>query len=181
VDELFVRPANPPHLKAPEVIALPNTIALIDPKWIGTAIPFLFVGMWIFVCFVGSRLGWGRFSSTYPCDSRPTGTSYSVPVATFRSDLIRYSGIIRVIASSGGMYFYNFILFRAFHRPFILPWSCIERIECYSWLWTRGYILHIRDSVGTFKPRVEESFAQEIYRYAPHLLPHPPEVVTSSS
>jgi hypothetical protein len=138
---------------------------------IGVFFPFAFVGMWIFVCFIISRMGWIRFATAYPSHYRPPGRSFSVPAATFGGAGARYSNVVRAVATEVGLYLYSFLLFRAFHPPFTLPWSSIDRVEAYSFLWSRGYMLHIKDEAGSFQMHVGHKLADELRRFVPHLFP----------
>lgn len=145
------------------------------PEWLGISFgvvfPFFFVGMWLFVSFMLASHGWVRFATAYRCDTRPVGSSFSVPYASFGALGPRYNGVVRAVVTQSGLYLYNFILFRAFHHPFILPWSSIERVERYSFLWSGGYDLHIRDGVGSFQMRIRDSLATELRVFVPHLFP----------
>ena len=138
---------------------------------IGLLFPFAFVGMWIFVCFIISRMGWIRFATAYSSDYRPRGRSFSVPSVAFGATGTRYSSVVRAIPTEVGLYLYAFFLFRAFHPPFNLPWSSIERVEPYSFLWNRGYILHIRDEAGSFQMHVGSKSLHEFNRFNSNLLP----------
>lgn len=138
---------------------------------IGVFFPFAFVWMWLFVCFIISRMGWIRFASAYPSHYRPPGRSFTVPAATFGTIRIRYNNVIRGVSTEVGLYLYLFFLFRAFHPPFTLPWSSIERVETCSFLWSRGYILHVSDDIGSFQMYIGHELAKELNRYVPHLLP----------
>jgi len=138
---------------------------------VGAFFPFAFVGMWIFACFIISRMGWIRFARAYPSHNRPSGISFSVRAATFGTAGARYNSVVRAVATEVGLYLYAFLLFRAFHPSFTLPWSSIERVEPYSYLWSRGYILHIRDGIGSFQLHVDHKLAKELSRFIPHLLP----------
>ncbi len=138
---------------------------------IGVFFPFFFVGLWLFVCFVISRLGWHQFAVAYSSPIRPPGSSRSVPGAAFGvAGAARYNSVVRAIPTDEGLYLYTFILFRAFHQPFTLPWSSIERVERYTMLWTRGYILHVRDRVGGFSMHVRDGIEPELRRHIPSLI-----------
>ena len=156
----------------PTIIA--GTSESLFPSWFGTAVgvafPFIFVGMWLFISSMLARMGWVHFAAAYGCETRPIGTSHKVPFACFGGHGARYNGVVRAVVTESGLYLYNFILFRAFHHPFVLPWSSIERAEPYSLLWSRGYTLYIQDSVGTFQMKIRDSLAAEIQQHAPHIL-----------
>ena len=132
---------------------------------------FSLVGMWIVVCFIISRMGWIRFATAYPSHYRPPGRVYSVPVVTFGKAGALYRSSVRAVVTEVGLYLYAFWLVRAFHKPFTLPWSSIERVELCASLWKPGYILHIRDGVGSFQMHVGHELAKELIRYVPHHFP----------
>src|SRR6266404_3585283 len=110
--------------------------------------PLFFVGMWVFVSFVISRMGWNAFAERYPAETRPTGTAYSSPSTWFGIFLARYGNVVRVVFTDAGVYFYALFLFRAFHRPFLVPWESVKRVERKKiFLWSR-YRLDIEDAAG---------------------------------
>ncbi|MFM2170020.1 MAG: hypothetical protein RI957_249 [Verrucomicrobiota bacterium] len=136
---------------------------------LGVLFPFIFVGMWILFCFTGSRLGWMRFARAYPPRCKPLGRSVSVAAVTFGTVGLRYNSVVRSVATEQGLHLSVCIFFRAFHPPFTLPWSSIERVEPYSYWWSRGYIFHIRDEVGSFQMHVGREQAEELGQLIPHL------------
>ena len=105
----------------------------------------------------------------YPSHGRPHGRRYPVSAATFGAVGTRYNSVVRAVTTEAGLYLHVVFLFRAFHPPFTLPWSSIERVEPYSFLWTQGYVLHVRDEVGSFQMHVGRAMAPELGRFVPHL------------
>lgn len=137
---------------------------------LGAFFPFFLVGMWLFVSWIIARGGWCRFAAAYGTKTRPAGRSVSIPGVTFGPPGgARYNSVVRAVLTEDGLYLYPWILFRAFHPPFLLPWSSIDRMEPYSLLWTRGHIVHVRDHVGTFRMYVREALATELRDRLPQL------------
>lgn len=143
------------------------------PVWFVLGFPFFFVGMWLLVTFIISRSGWARFGEAYRCPERPSGTSYAVPFAMFGSFGARYNNAVRAVATEGGLYLRPIIIFSAFHPPFLLPWSSIQRIEHLDRWFIKGYHLRIQDSVGSFQLRLRPAFESELRRYVPALMNAP--------
>ncbi|WP_395740870.1 hypothetical protein [Prosthecobacter sp.] len=143
------------------------------PVWFALGFPCFFVGMWLLVTFIISRSGWARFGEAYPCPERPSGTSYAAPFARFGTAGARYNNVVRAVATEGGLYLRPVIFFRAFHTPFLLPWSSIKQIDHIDRWFVKGYHLQIQDPVGSFQIRFKSSIEGELRRYVPKLLNTP--------
>jgi hypothetical protein len=117
--------------------------------------------------FAFSRLGWNTFAMAHPCETRPAGPSYSLPCVVMGSLLVRYNNIVRAVITEQGLYLYMPLPFQFFHRPFLLPWQSIQRVEPYTFLWFRGHILHVRDAAGSARLQVRDSLFQQFADYLP--------------
>jgi hypothetical protein len=111
-------------------------------------LPFLFIGLWVTVNFIISRLGWASFAQSYPARIRPRGIAYRSPSSWFGCFLARYGNVVHVIFSDRGIYFYASFLFRAFHPPFLVPWDSVKHIEKKRVLFWVRYRIDIKDSAG---------------------------------
>ncbi|WP_395751044.1 hypothetical protein [Prosthecobacter sp.] len=139
-----------------------------EDAWILLAFPFFFIGMWLLITFIISRTGWVRFARAYPCPTRPPGTTYVSPYASFSG--ARYSSVVSGVATEGGLYLRAVLIFSAFHTPFLLPWSSVTRIEHLDGWLIKGWLLHVKDSVGSFQIRFRPAFEGELRRYVPVLM-----------
>jgi len=126
--------------------------------------PLFFVGMWIFVNFVISQMGWRSFANRYPAQTRPTGSAYNSPSAWFGL-LGSYRNVVRVIFTDAGVYFYVLFLFRAFHPPFLVPWESVKRVEKLDGFFGRKYSLGIDDPAGKIRLRLPGKIEQDLIRY----------------
>jgi hypothetical protein len=135
--------------------------------------PLFFVGMWVMVSFIISRAGWNSFATHYPAPNPPTGKTYTSPNTRFGNYLARYNNVVRVIFTDGGVYFHVLFLFRAFHPPFLVPWSSVKRIEKKKVLfWTR-YQMDIDDSLGQIHVILPVSIEHDLPKYANSTFPTP--------
>ncbi|HEY2081322.1 MAG TPA: hypothetical protein VGI88_00950 [Verrucomicrobiae bacterium] len=133
--------------------------------WFPFLFPFFFVGMWVFVGFKISRMGWNAFAVRYSAPTRPTGRAYSSPFTQFGSFLARYKNVVQIVFTDAGVYFYAVFLFRAFHPPFLVPWESVKRIEKKRWLFWHRYRLEIRDVAGEIHVSLPESIERELLQY----------------
>jgi hypothetical protein len=127
--------------------------------------PFFFVGMWVSVSFLISRMGWNSFAVRYPVETRPTGSAYNSPSTWFGFSLAHYGNVVRVVFTEVGVYFYAFFLFRAFHRPFLVPWESVRRVERKRILFWSRYRLDIEDAAGEIHVILPLSIEHDLLRY----------------
>jgi hypothetical protein len=111
-------------------------------------LPVFFIGLWVFVSFTISRMGWNSFAERYPALTRPRGMAYRSPSTWFGSIFARYGNVVHVIFTDAGVYFYTSFLFRAFHPPFLVPWESVKRVEKKRVLFWSRYRIDIQDSSG---------------------------------
>lgn len=84
-----------------------------------------------------SRGGWVRFARKYPAAQRPSGAAFAAAVVfnvepkagDINLNRMKYGGMIRAIPCEAGLSLFPFFLFRVGHRPFLLPWSSVTRME----------------------------------------------------
>ncbi len=130
-----------------------------------------FAGMWVFVGFTISRAGWSSFAARYPASTRPTGKTYVSPNTRFGNYVARYSNVVRVTFTDAGVYFQVLFLFRAFHPPFLVPWTSVKRIEKKKVLfWTR-YQMDIDDEPGQIHVILPASIEHDLPKYANSTFP----------
>jgi hypothetical protein len=103
-----------------------------DVPWIGILFPFFFAGMWVAIGFIlATTGGWQTVAAHYPLvgDAPP-------PVQRFGAaefGLAAYNGVLRLAADQRGLYFAVIWLFRAGHRPFVVPWSDVTARATRRW------------------------------------------------
>ena len=132
--------------------------------------PFLFIGMWLSISFVLSRFGWAKFARRYSCGLRPEGDYFSVSMLSFGTFGPYYNGVVRVLPTREGLYFYCSILYRAFHEPFLIPWSSVYKIKFLNGIFRKRYEIHIKTDTGAFKLWVKKDFKVVIDHYLPSLV-----------
>jgi hypothetical protein len=110
--------------------------------------PVFFIGVWMFVSFIISRMGWSSFAERYPALTRPRGMAYRSPSTWFGSFFARYGNVVHVMFTEAGIYFYTSFLFRAFHSPFLVPWESVKHVEKKRVLFWSRYRIDIQDSGG---------------------------------
>jgi hypothetical protein len=110
--------------------------------------PVGFVGLWLLVGFAVSRGGWHRFASRHPAPSRTPGRCHTAPWASFGSVFSSYRNVVRVVFTDAGIHVHALFLFRAFHRPFLVPWTSVRRVERQDRVRFRGYRIDVEDVAG---------------------------------
>jgi hypothetical protein len=123
-----------------------------------------FIAFWILINFLLSRMGWHAFAKRYPAPQRPRGTVYSSPFTHFGLLLARYSFVVRIVASDSGVYFSTSLLFRAFHPPFLVPWTSVKKIERHGILGNL-YRLDIEDDSGKIHVTLPTRGGHELLHY----------------
>jgi len=133
--------------------------------WPWGVFPLFIVAVWIFVSFLISNCGWSRFADRYGALERPAGRSFGAPSAHFGFVFGSYRNVVRVIPTDRGLYFYTIFLFRAFHRPFILPWTSIRSITEAKSLFILRLRIKIEDEAGSIQMWLPSSFAEALQRF----------------
>jgi hypothetical protein len=80
---------------------MPQAQSPIEEFW--PVLPF--IGMWVSVCFIISKMGWRSFSQRYAWHTRPTGRVYTSPSSQFGSVFASYRNVVRVVFTAEGIYF----------------------------------------------------------------------------
>ena len=135
-----------------------------NPELAAKFIPVAFLGMWLLVTFIISRVGWSSFAARYPAPSRPPGTAYNCPVMTFRG-WARYNNGVRIIFTDAGVYFFPLVFIRLFHPPFLVPWASVKGLERKDGLFGRQVWLNIGDPAGKIRLRLSPSAESDLLRY----------------
>jgi hypothetical protein len=133
--------------------------------------PFFFVGIWVSVCFVISRMGWHSFATRYPVQNRPAGTAYNSPSSWFGNIFASYRNVVRVVFTETGIYFYAMFLFRAFHPPFLVPWTSVKRIERKAGLFGPRLRMDIEDASGEIHVLLSPKVERDLFAFT--TLPNP--------
>lgn len=137
------------------------------PLWF----PFFFVGLWVLVSYQVAQKGWAAFAARYGGAGRPEGPAFGSPYTRFnKSGQGSYGNVVRVVPSPDGLWFSTMILFRAFHPPFMIPWSCVTRVEPLSFWYFKGYRIHIQDEAGEITVRLRWTFREALLKHRPELL-----------
>jgi hypothetical protein len=140
------------------------TVAPMNP---GYALPLFagfFVSLWLCVGFIVSRMGWSTFAQRYPSFSRPLGESFNCQAAWFRSPFASYKNVVRVVFADSGVYVYVFVLFRAFHPAFLIPWGKVAGVRKKKMLWMEFDVLEIRDGSDEMNIRLSNKALLEYQR-----------------
>ncbi len=121
------------------------------PTWFLGAFAALFPFVWCFVSFVLSFVGgWHELARRHPAGPKPKdGVDY--PMCSGRTGEFgaSYKGCLNVTIAREGLYMVPLFLFRAFHPPLLLPWSCVAGMEERQFLLTRA--LEVRCEVEARK------------------------------
>ena len=126
--------------------------------------PVIFLGLWVFVPFIISRMGWHSFATRYPAPTRPRGNSYNSSGAWF-GIFAAYRNVVRVVFTDAGIYCCVMLFFRPFHPPFLVPWQSLKRAEKKESFWGHRYRLDIHDPAGEFHLILPGKVENDLFKY----------------
>ena len=89
--------------------------------------PFLFVGSWVFVGYIISKLGWSKLASKYKFTQLFVGTR--VGTISMYINFINHKNTLILAYNDEGLYIKPIILFRLFHPPILIPWKEIMEVR----------------------------------------------------
>ena len=92
----------------------------------GYVLPFLFVGMWILVTFIVSKMGWADLVANYRYDTVFTGNRVGMISASINK--ANYNNSLILKYNEDGIYLKPILLFRLFHKPVLIPWKEIKEV-----------------------------------------------------
>tara|TARA_R110002096_G_scaffold29509_11_gene89001 strand:- start:4093 stop:4578 length:486 start_codon:yes stop_codon:yes gene_type:complete len=113
--------------------------------------PIVFCTFWVGVCFLISRFGWHQFAQDFAATNKPRegamffGRSGRFGLLGFG----QYGNCLDATLIPAGIYLSVNVLFRCGHRPLLIPWSKVERVEERSFLFVN--FLHVVVRHGTRK------------------------------
>lgn len=76
-----------------------------------------------------------------------------------------YRNVVRVIPTDTGLYFYTMFLFRAFHRPFLLPWERVTSIVTVRSFFITRLRLRATDGAGSIDMLLPKKFAEALQEH----------------
>jgi hypothetical protein len=94
---------------------------------LGWWFPFFFVGMWVLVTFIISRVGWSKLADNYEMIEPFTGQRVGIISASINN--ANYNNSIILKYNEAGLYLKPIILFRLFHKPILIPWKEIKEVR----------------------------------------------------
>jgi hypothetical protein len=89
--------------------------------------PFAFIGSWLLVSFILSRMGWATLATNYPFDGVFTGQRIGIISGSINS--VNYNNSIILKYNDEGLYLKPIVLFRLFHKPILIPWKEIKSVR----------------------------------------------------
>jgi hypothetical protein len=108
------------------------------PLWI----PFLFVGMWLFInAFFALISGWFSLARRFRASSPPDGQKVTGQVK--RMGFVPENRVTHIIVSGSGLYLYASFFFRFMHPALLIPWSEVRQIREIKMLWWSTYELDL--------------------------------------
>ena len=99
--------------------------------------PALFVGIWLLVMFLLSRLGgWHRLAYRYRLSSTFSGKVWRFQSGRF--NWAAYNNCLSVGANGKGLYLAPLFLFRFGHPPLLIPWGdiTVEKKKFLAWTYS---------------------------------------------
>ena len=93
----------------------------------GYIFPFIFIGMWVIVSYIISRIGWARLVEKYRFDGDFEGTRVGIISASINGG--NYNGSLVLKYNYNGIYLKTIFIFRLFHPPVLIPWNEIKEVR----------------------------------------------------
>jgi len=102
----------------------------------------IFVGGWVFTCWILSHLGgWHRLAKHYRRERKPTGKRHSM--ASAKIGLANYNNCLTMHSSPEGLSIAVWPMFRIGHPPLLIPWSELNNPDFRGFLWFKYVVLEI--------------------------------------
>ncbi len=129
--------------------------------------------LWMGILALLSRAsGWARLARRFAIDRPPSGEVFNWSSARF-GFFSSYNGILQLGVSEKGIHLRPIIIFRYAHKPLLLPWRAIERLEQKKlWLFPSVRFTIARGS-GYWRPTITlygARLLKSVQRYAPKRL-----------
>ena len=83
--------------------------------------PFFFIGMWVFVTYILSKMGWSDLVENFKLERSFSGRRIGYISASINS--VNYQNSLILKCNEEGMYINSVIFFRLFHPAIFIPWS----------------------------------------------------------
>lgn len=89
--------------------------------------PFFFIGIWILVNFIISKMGWNDLVKKYLYTDFFAGNRIGIISASINT--INYKNCLVLKYNEEGIYLRPILLFRLFHKPLLITWKEINEIR----------------------------------------------------
>lgn len=89
------------------------------------AFPVVFIGLWLFITFILSKIGWARLLPHYEYGKKPFDGE-NLGSAGGRINGVNYNGVLELKADYSGLHIQPVKIFKAFHSPVLIPWQDIK-------------------------------------------------------
>ena len=94
--------------------------------------PIAIVGMFALISMLISAAGWQTLTSVYDDRDFSASESWLAPFVSF-GWLGQYRGVVRIETDPIGVRFSVLWLFKAGHRPFVVPWGAVAVEDAIGW------------------------------------------------
>lgn len=122
--------------------------------------PILFIGMWVLITFLLSRMGWTRLVAHYQYSDNFIGTRVGIISATINKKC-NYKNCLILKYNEHGIYLKLLLIFSLFHKPVLIPWQEITEVQFKKILFSKYVDLVIGDpTVGVIS--ISESVFNKI-------------------
>jgi hypothetical protein len=88
---------------------------------------FAFIGIWVIVTFMISKMGWRALATNYRFVGTFTGQKIGLISASINGANYKNSLILKY--NEQGVYLKPIFLFRLFHTPILIPWKEIKTVQ----------------------------------------------------
>lgn len=128
--------------------------------------PVFFLGMWVLVTFVVSRMGWSALATRYEGPAHFTGTRLGIISGSV--NMSNYKNALVLHYSHEGIYMRPVWIFRLFHKPVLIPWTEIKEIK------EQKVLFFTTKELTIGAPRVATvTFSEAVFRRMQEYMPLP--------
>jgi hypothetical protein len=125
-----------------------NTSGTPPPLWIFALFPVFFVGLWVVIGTLLSRLsGWSTLAGHFRADNPPSGTRFRFVSGSMGKGIVpvQYRSCLFVTVNDRGLHLSLLPPFRFMSPALFIPWTKVESVEERQFLMVHWTVLRLRN------------------------------------
>jgi len=112
--------------------------------------------VWIAFIWTIGQFGWAAFAARYPAPAKPAARGFLASQANVGGGLGGYRNVLMARFLSEGVHVQATFPFNFGHRPFLLPWRCLQKAEVERTLFGRRFRVSLRCEIGEMRMTLPE-------------------------